>query len=307
MEGRGVRRSVTLSEQLAVVNCCNLRDLLKVQDEDEVRPSIAVAACGKTEASSAAGGAGGGRTLLDIMQEEQEASGEIVGANAGNGINWKSFKDRLRLRRAGAAWAAPSGQANPMPYPVLVAPVRPNAVLARVVTRSISARNSEIPVPASTPGRGAIISDYNPAVAAASLPEEQPSGGTETSGGGESSDRGGTAEAATAEEEQQPARVSLMALLEQTDRLWSSGGEGSSPTAAALAAAPVEEEDDECAPEDVGSGTMYVCCVCMVRHKAAAFIPCGHTFCRLCSRELWVNRGSCPLCNGYILEILDIF
>ncbi|THU55555.1 hypothetical protein C4D60_Mb11t07810 [Musa balbisiana] len=297
MEGRGVRRSVTLSEQLAVVNCCNLRDLLKVQDEDEVRPSIAVAACGKREASSAAGGAGGGRTLLDIMREDQETSGVVVGGNAGNGINWKSFKDRLRLRRAGAAWAASSGRPNQMPYPALVVPVRPNAVLAG---------NSEIPVPASTPGRGAIISEYNPAVAATSPPEEQPSGGTETSGGGESSDRGGTAEAATAEEEQQPARVSLMALLEQTDRLWSSGGEGSSPAAAALAAALVAEED-ECALEDVGSGTMYVCCVCMVRHKGAAFIPCGHTFCRLCSRELWVNHGSCPLCNGYILEILDIF
>ncbi|CAL9125942.1 unnamed protein product [Musa textilis] len=303
MEGRGVRRSVTLSEQLAVVNCCNLRDLLKVQDEDEV-PSIAVAACGKRETSSAAGGAGGGRTLLDIMQEEQEASGVAVGGNAGNGINWKSFKDRLRLRRAGAAWAASSGQPNPMPYPALVVPVRPNAVPARTVTRSISARNSETPVPASTPGRGAIISGYNPAVAATSPPEEQPSGGTETSGGGEITDRG---EAATAEEEQQPERVSLMALLEQTDRLWSSGGEGSSPAAAALAAAPVAEEDDECRLEDVGSGTMYVCCVCMVRHKGAAFIPCGHTFCRLCSRELWVNHGSCPLCNGYILEILDIF
>ncbi|GFZ20126.1 RING/U-box superfamily protein [Actinidia rufa] len=27
----------------------------------------------------------------------------------------------------------------------------------------------------------------------------------------------------------------------------------------------------------------------------------------LCSRELWVQRGNCPLCNGFILEILDIF
>ncbi|PWA93071.1 RING/U-box superfamily protein [Artemisia annua] len=49
------------------------------------------------------------------------------------------------------------------------------------------------------------------------------------------------------------------------------------------------------------------CCVCMVRHKGAAFIPCGHTFCRLCSRELFVKRASCPLCNHFIVEILDIF
>ncbi|XP_059451876.1 uncharacterized protein LOC132182604 [Corylus avellana] len=51
----------------------------------------------------------------------------------------------------------------------------------------------------------------------------------------------------------------------------------------------------------------WVCCVCMERSKGAAFIPCGHTFCRVCSREMWVNRGSCPLCNRSILEILDIF
>ncbi|GMY09807.1 zinc-binding protein A33-like isoform X3 [Fagus crenata] len=58
---------------------------------------------------------------------------------------------------------------------------------------------------------------------------------------------------------------------------------------------------------DKGVDSDWVCCVCMERSKGAAFIPCGHTFCRVCSRELWVNRGSCPLCNRSILEILDIF
>ncbi|KAF3975202.1 hypothetical protein CMV_001545 [Castanea mollissima] len=57
--------------------------------------------------------------------------------------------------------------------------------------------------------------------------------------------------------------------------------------------------------EDTNSN--WVCCVCMERSKGAAFIPCGHTFCRVCSRELWLNRGSCPICNRSILEILDIF
>ncbi|CAM8893575.1 hypothetical protein QQ045_028013 [Rhodiola kirilowii] len=49
------------------------------------------------------------------------------------------------------------------------------------------------------------------------------------------------------------------------------------------------------------------CCVCMVRKKGAAFIPCGHTFCRACAREVCAGRGSCPLCNRMILQILDIF
>ncbi|GLT94061.1 hypothetical protein SLE2022_118220 [Rubroshorea leprosula] len=58
---------------------------------------------------------------------------------------------------------------------------------------------------------------------------------------------------------------------------------------------------------DDGGGNDWVCCVCMERKKGAALIPCGHTFCRVCSRELWVSRGSCPVCNRPILEILDIF
>jgi hypothetical protein len=45
----------------------------------------------------------------------------------------------------------------------------------------------------------------------------------------------------------------------------------------------------------------------MVRHKGAAFIPCGHTFCRACARELRAGRGSCPLCNATIREVLNLF
>ncbi|KAE8728849.1 hypothetical protein F3Y22_tig00004072pilonHSYRG00327 [Hibiscus syriacus] len=56
----------------------------------------------------------------------------------------------------------------------------------------------------------------------------------------------------------------------------------------------------------VEPGSDSMCCVCMERKKGAALIPCGHTFCRVCSRLLWVNRGSCPLCNRSILDILDI-
>jgi len=71
------------------------------------------------------------------------------------------------------------------------------------------------------------------------------------------------------------------------------------------------EEEEEEREEEEGEGSNvkveHNCCVCMVRDKGAAFIPCGHTFCRMCSRELWVSRGNCPLCNHFILEVLDIF
>ncbi|TMW80827.1 hypothetical protein EJD97_014663 [Solanum chilense] len=59
--------------------------------------------------------------------------------------------------------------------------------------------------------------------------------------------------------------------------------------------------------EEGRGGIDEMCCVCMERNKGAAFIPCGHTYCRVCSRELWMKRGSCPLCNCSIDEILNIF
>nr|XP_027062396.1 baculoviral IAP repeat-containing protein 8-like [Coffea arabica] len=54
-------------------------------------------------------------------------------------------------------------------------------------------------------------------------------------------------------------------------------------------------------------GNDNLCCVCMVRNRGAAFIPCGHTYCRECSRALWLKRVPCPLCNHPINQILDIF
>jgi len=110
---------------------------------------------------------------------------------------------------------------------------------------------------------------------------------------------------AEAEQAQAPVMMSLMDLLEETDR--EMGLEGSRYIFSD------DEEFDEDADEDGeddgdGVGSMeHTCCVCMVRHKASAFIPCGHTFCRMCSRELMVSRGNCPLCNNFILEILEIF
>jgi Zinc finger, C3HC4 type (RING finger) len=83
-------------------------------------------------------------------------------------------------------------------------------------------------------------------------------------------------------------RVSLLALLEQSESYMDMA----------------EEEEEHVAKEE---GLSHVCCVCMVKRKGAAFIPCGHTFCRRCSRELHMGKGTCPLCNGVIAEVLDIF
>ncbi|KAL9681710.1 hypothetical protein QQ045_013497 [Rhodiola kirilowii] len=55
--------------------------------------------------------------------------------------------------------------------------------------------------------------------------------------------------------------------------------------------AELEEDEEEDEAEDEG-GEEQSCCICMVRHKGRASAPCGHTFCRLCSKELSVGRGN---------------
>ncbi|KAL5700068.1 hypothetical protein ACHQM5_025567 [Ranunculus cassubicifolius] len=90
---------------------------------------------------------------------------------------------------------------------------------------------------------------------------------------------------------------------------WEGGGVGPSPGTISLIRLIDETDgaDEEREREKVEAGNDSMCCVCMGRKKGAAFIPCGHTFCRVCSREIWLNRGTCPLCNRSIVEILDIF
>ncbi|CAI9776614.1 unnamed protein product [Fraxinus pennsylvanica] len=109
---------------------------------------------------------------------------------------------------------------------------------------------------------------------------------------GESENEEGDEDGGGAQEK--PVRMSLMDLLAET--------EGS-----AYAMEEDEDDEDDDDHRGGGGGGYSNCSICMVRHKGAAFIQCGHTFCRLCSRELCFQKGNCPLCNNYILEILDIF
>ncbi|XP_042404558.1 E3 ubiquitin-protein ligase RNF8-like [Zingiber officinale] len=49
------------------------------------------------------------------------------------------------------------------------------------------------------------------------------------------------------------------------------------------------------------------CSACEGRPRGTALIQCGHTFCRLCAREMWLTQFDCPLCHRPIHGILDIF
>ncbi|KAK4765863.1 hypothetical protein SAY87_007505 [Trapa incisa] len=74
-----------------------------------------------------------------------------------------------------------------------------------------------------------------------------------------------------------------------------------------------EEEEEEEEEEDGGSevaeadGYKCCCCVCMVKHKVQPMVPCGHSYCKLCTKEMYVSRGNCPICNNFIQEIITVF
>ncbi|KAK8937946.1 hypothetical protein KSP40_PGU001753 [Platanthera guangdongensis] len=103
----------------------------------------------------------------------------------------------------------------------------------------------------------------------------------------------------------QPMRVSLMTLLTLGEEaLAKDQAPSCSISAKGVISVAVSPEEDSAA---AAAEEKMLCCVCMVNRKGAAFIPCGHTFCRACSRALVTSRGNCPICNEAIFDILDIF
>ncbi|XP_068321549.1 uncharacterized protein [Pyrus communis] len=300
-----------------------------------------------------------GRTLLDIIRDEEPKSYRaLIGKKDKKA--WKSFKDRLLLKRAGSAWTS-SVRVPTSDLPIRntanygsnhnhhprsrnsrrssVRYVTPecNLDMTQQVERQISRRgstrfspNPSIPSDevdmnnphASMFSRQGSVRFTADEVAAdsprrrlsAALDEERSLSAREAVAAQEASEA--AAAALAAEEETgndvssgetgaaEPVRMSLMDLLEETDRQM---GVESRYTMDEDEEVYEEEEEEEVEVAAEEGNVEYNCCVCMVRHKGAAFIPCGHTFCRMCSRELWVQRGNCPLCNNFILEILDIF
>ncbi|KAK4795032.1 hypothetical protein SAY86_013026 [Trapa natans] len=318
------------------------------------------------------------RTLLDIILSEgpnidQHKRPAQQGHHGGKDKkSWKSFKDRLRLKRAGpglnpASQATPSdflsSKTRPSPLnmvgpvltegpsssedslsmedkprkcnsyvcegstsrastrfgtlvPISIEPDRSSGSSEHSSRPQLSCHNSTRYTSRLTESPGALTrSESSPISRGRSIPQlREVNGATSAEEPPQESARRLSLVLAEEREQsareaagsEQPVRMSLMDLLEKTDRQM--GLEGTryilrdDEEGGEAAAAVAREEESGC-----GRGVEQNCCICMVRHKGAAFIPCGHTFCRLCSRELWVSRGSCPLCNSHIAEILDLY
>ncbi|KAL8092750.1 hypothetical protein AgCh_034852 [Apium graveolens] len=214
-----------------------------------------------------------GQTLGSVINADKDYPTllDVLRQDSGgkNKKKWKGFKEKLRLRRGGSAWCSASR--------MLISDVVMNNTILNnrmIMGRGEMQENlSRIGQSREMVGPGNDVTPENTAVVVA--------------------EEGG---------EEGPARLSLMALLESEMEM---GFE----TEFIVEDEVAEDDGDVEGGGGGGAGEMNGggCCVCMVRDKGSAFIPCGHTFCRLCSRELWVKRGNCPLCNTKILEILDIF
>lgn len=230
------------------------------------------------------------RTLLDIIQDDQDPLGED------GGQSWRHLTERLRLSSSGSGWTstAPNVTVNNNDGENRMMSRRISSFSSDSTERNISAvsrRSTERAI-----GRFEHTSSFLP------MRRSQTQIGADNNHNSNEV-QGGGADAAEVEQQQYSAgRVSLMTLLAETDaHLGLTDG----------SIYMLEEEEkgidlDEVTGGGSGGGD-YNCCVCMIRRKGAAFIPCGHTFCRLCSRQLLVERRNCPLCNSPIHEILDIF
>ncbi|CBI40815.3 unnamed protein product, partial [Vitis vinifera] len=258
----GLLPEVPTHGSMSVMDPSTLRDRLRTREDDDGRDAWAGLTLGAVLGCEKRPPPGHiNRTLLDIIRDESTGYKDVLGQpnNNNNKMSWKSFKDRLRIRRAGAAWT------SSMPIPASDVPTR--SQLSRRQSTRVTMYTTDPPEPTET-------FEESPGTPENPLPVEA---------------------------------VQVHNLRPQFSRNNSIRAPSRTFSRADSTRLHTGVTDGPVVSRRLGGGIEYNCCVCMVRHKGAAFIPCGHTFCRLCSRELWVSRGNCPLCNGFILEILDIF
>ncbi|XP_071718079.1 uncharacterized protein [Rutidosis leptorrhynchoides] len=196
------------------------------------------------------------KNIVDMIRNDQ---------NSGTKKNWKTFRDKLRLKRAGKAWKS----SVPIPESDISMPKN-----NRMMVRHGSYRYSSEDETDELEGEAIEKQRSTRLLPVETDPEEDEN------------------KSHNEEKQGDDQQMSLMSLL-STD--------GSNY----LENAEQEEEEEDHKEEDMGD--CNVCSKCKGKHKGDALGPCGHTFCKNCTKEFHVSKGNCPTCNDYILEILDIY
>ncbi|PON70817.1 RING/U-box superfamily protein [Parasponia andersonii] len=293
------------------------------------------------------------RTLLDIIRDEDPKSGSCKGFIATNKDkkSWKSFKDRLRLKRSGSGAAWTSSVHTPT-SDILVPTSRSQISRHNSAVRNLAEPAAEAahdmahPDDASSESNGGSGGRYNhrPQISRRSSTRfvaNTASFRQSDDGGGDEGDRPAIAAqvpslrpqmsrrhstryspvamddsnsgAVTDPMEPPPAREGsrrLSVVLAEERSLSAREAVAAQEAAEAEAAAAADEAEAVATPEagvapEAGPGQQARMSLMDLLEETDRQM--GFVGSRLCSRELWVSRGNCPLCNGFILEILDIF
>ncbi|XP_039021426.1 uncharacterized protein LOC120153578 [Hibiscus syriacus] len=232
--------------------------------------------------------------------------------------SWKLIREKLRLKKAaGSAWTSsipiPASYVNVQRSQERAPGGKPRPQLARRTSARFDNDDSDSSTPSDgTPSRSFKRRHYlndddegNDSFRGAPLGKERSLSAREAVASQEAAEAASAAAAVEKEEAEnngspegeKPVKMSLMDLL---------GESGSSY---------IDEDDEYCEEEEEeeveeivqSKGIEFTCCICKVNITSSAYMPCTHTFCRLCSKEFSVQRGNCPLCNGFVSEILEIF
>ncbi|GJU91664.1 E3 ubiquitin protein ligase LUL4 [Tanacetum coccineum] len=224
------------------------------------------------------------RNIIDIIRNDEDQSSKK---------NWKTFRDKLRLKRAGKAWTSSIN----IPQSDINIQNKPNKMMIRRGSSRYTSNNDEDQDPDESDGEanrqlGQIDRQKNTRL----LPMETDDTEEEEEEENDNAD-------ANVDHMGGDQQMSLMSLLsdagsnyiEENHQEQEHGDE--------------DEGEDEMEDDEGGEGGQCVkaCCGCKGKHRGVPLGPCGHTFCKHCTKELHVTRGNCPTCNSFILEILDIY
>lgn len=226
------------------------------------------------------------RSIIDIIRNDKDRPSKK---------NWKTFRDKLRLKRAGKAWTSSIN----IPQSDINIQNKPNKMMIRRGSSRYTSNNDEDQEPDESDGEanrqlGQIDRQKNtrllPMETDDTEEEENDNADADVDHvGGDSKDGN--------EDDGNDNQMSLMSLLSDAGSNYIEENHQE------------QEHEDEVEDDEGGEGgeCAKACCGCKGKHSGAALGPCGHTFCKHCTTELHVSRGNCPTCNSFILEILDIY
>ncbi|XP_071687660.1 uncharacterized protein [Rutidosis leptorrhynchoides] len=186
--------------------------------------------------------------IVDMIRYDQ---------NSGTKKNWKTFNDKLCLKRAGKAWKS----SVHIPASDISMP-KPNRMMVRHGSYRYASEDDMDELDGeATRQLGQIDRQRSTRL----LPVETDPEEDENN------------ERRTEDKQGDEQQMSLLSLLSTDGSNYLDNGE--------------QEEEEQVEEHEEDTGDCNVCSKCKGKHKGEALGPCGHTFCKNCTKELHVSRA----------------